>query len=341
MNINFYDQIGAYYLNCVTGETGIIGASDRMNERYRKKMRENAIYESDVKDKMVPLGRDSYTSTPITDENYAEINKPTHPMPKHCYGTGFGYTQTNEINQMLKDYYVGKSVTKEELKEFFKDCCKDMRVVMAQENRTTGLDPVHNAQIILDTYEQLRMSNSTMANYGCQKEGERIAVKNGWREGEPIDWVYYNADFYYQSEELRQIFKVAAQEMAREWKCGELDTSTRDMDNNLSYSSSFHQVWSNSGSNGTRIIDMKDVSEKPPAGFRLFFRESLEGSAYFGMFLTGLDGKADIRTKTVLDPKQFYNLGALLQKSSNNKTLLHYLNNFNVHTRYYGTIKMR
>lgn len=341
MKMNWDDLIGAYEYNCVTGEIGIVGASDRMNERYRKKMRENAIYESDVKDKIAPLGRDSYTSTPITDDNYEEIRRPKHPMPKHCYGTGFGYTQRNEINQMLQDYYTGKSVTTQELKEYFKDCRKDMRVVMAQESRTTGLDPVHNEQIILDTYEQFRMSNSVMANYGCQKEGERIAVKNGWREGEPVDWVYYNADFYYRSEELRQIFKEAAQEMAHEWKCGEIDTSTRDTDNNLSYSSSFHQVWNHSGNNGTRIMDMADLSEEPPLGFCLFFREILEGSAYYGIFQTGMEGKTDIGKKTALNPTQSYNLSTLFQKSSNNKSLLHYLRNFNAYTRYYGTKKLR
>lgn len=341
MNINLDDLIGSYYQNCVTGEIGITGASDRMNERYRKKMRENAIYESEVKDKMVPLGRDSYTSTMITDENYEEFRRPTQPMPKHCYGTGFGYMQTKEINQMLKDYYVGKSVTKEELKEYFKDCCKDMRVVMAQERRTTGLDPVHNEQIILDTYEQFRMSNSTMANYGCHKEGERIAVENGWHEGEPVDWVYYNADFYYQSEELRQIFKEAAQEMAREWKCGEIDTSTRDIDHSISYSSSFHQVWNNGACNGTRISEMIDLSEKPPAGFCMFYREVLEKSAYFGIFMAGMNGEMDIKKKVSLNPERSYNFGALFQKSSNNKSLLDYLNNFSVYTRYYGTVKMR
>lgn len=145
----------------------------------------------------------------------------------------------------------------------------------------------------------------------------------------------------YRSEELRQIFKEAAQEMAYEWKCGEIDTSTRDTDNNLSYSSSFHQVWNHSGNNGTRIMDMADLSEEPPLGFCLFFREVLEGSAYYGIFQTGMEGKTDIGKKTALNPTQSYNLSTLFQKSSNNKSLLHYLRNFNAYTRYYGTKKLR
>ncbi len=39
---------------------------------------------------------------------------------------------------------------------------------------------------------------------------------------------------------------------------------------------------------------MVDLSEQPLLGFCLFFREVLEGSAYYGLFQTGMDGKADI-----------------------------------------------
>lgn len=99
--------------------------------------------------------------------------------------------------------------------------------------------------------------------------------------------------------------------------CGEIDTSKRDTDNNLSYSSSFHQVWNHSGKNGTRLIDMVDLSEQPPLGFCLFFREVLEGSAYYGLFQTGMDGKADIGIVAAL------------------------FKNFYAFTRYYGTTKLR
>lgn len=339
MNINLQEHIGAYYINHVTGESGIVGASDRMNERYNKRMRENAIYERDVKDIIVPYY--GVEKTPITSENYEDIRKPTHPMPKHCYGTSFGYELKAEIDQMLKDYYLNKSVTKKELKEYFKDCCKDMRVVMAQEKRTTGLDVEHNRQIILDTYEQFRMSNSVMANYGCQKEGEIVAKKNGWREEDEIDWVYYNADYYYESEELRQILKEAVAEMAEEWNCGEIDTSKRDTDQALSYSSSFNQVWDNAGKNGTRICSMSDSNAVPPKGFYLFFREIAEENKCVGSFQAGITAKTDIRGKTALNPMKSYQLNDLFPNIDRNSTLLQYLNNFEVHTRYYGTYKQR
>lgn len=33
-------------------------------------------------------GRDSYTNTPITEENNEEFRRPTQPMPKHFYVRG-------------------------------------------------------------------------------------------------------------------------------------------------------------------------------------------------------------------------------------------------------------
>lgn len=339
MEINLNNLIGSYYSNAVTGESGIVGASDRMNERYRKKMKENALYEKDVKDVIVPYSH--VNSIPITSENYEEIRKPTQPMPKHCYGTGFGYQQAEEINQTLKEYYLGKQFTTKELKEYFKDCCKDMRVVMAQEKRTTGLDPEHNRQIILDTYEQFRMSSSVMANSACQYEGRETAEKTGWREEDNIDWVYYNANYYYQSETLRQIFKEAAAEMAQEWNCGAIDTSERDTDHYLSYSSSFNETWNNASQNGTRISNMSDTSASPPPDFYLFFREIIDGDGRTGIYKTGITGKADISGEMRLDPTKSYCLGDLLKKSSSDNSLLQYLNHFDVYTRYYGTVKMR
>lgn len=189
MNINFNDMIGGYYTNRVTGESYIIGASDRMNEEYNKKRQQNRYELSEVKKHAVPLDPSQFESTLITSENYEEMNKPVAPMPKHCYGIGYGYKLRDLMNETLEDYYVNHKGTKEEIKKLFKDCCKDMRVVLCQERRTTGHDARDNTQIILDTYEQFRMVNSVMANLGCTKEGEKIAEKNGWQKGDEKDWI--------------------------------------------------------------------------------------------------------------------------------------------------------
>ena len=61
---------------------------------------------------------------------------------------------------------------------------------MAQEIRTTGTDPEHNRQIILDAYETFRRANSVMANLACDKEGENwLAKMVGKRERIKIGYI--------------------------------------------------------------------------------------------------------------------------------------------------------
>ncbi len=275
----------------------------------------------------------------------------TAPMPKHCYRTAFGYRQDEKIQKKLKDYYVDRTVTKEELKAFFKASCRDMRVILAHERKTTGTDRDDNRQIILDTYERFRMADSVMANLGCDKEGEKTAVKNGWHQGEDKDWVYYHADFYYESEALKILLKEAAGEVSDEWDCKETDTSRRDTDQYACYSS-FHEVWNHGSRHGTRISEMLNLSEKPPEHFTFFFRVYHKENKKVGSLQAGKDGNTDMQREIIFhiyDGKQrpfpqLYHLYEVFEheiKEQPDRELAEYLKNFLVFTRYYGTVQMR
>lgn len=345
MTIDFNNHIGGYYKDVRTGKWSIIGASDRMNEAFNNKMNCPKFEWDDISKTAVPF---QVKSEVINSENYADFRKPTGTMPKHCYGTAYGYKQAEEINEELKSYYVNHTGSVEELKEYFKECCKDMRVILAQERKTTGIDVNDNAQIIMDVYEQFRMANSVMANMGCEKEGEKIAQENGWQTGTDCDWVYYNAEFYYSSEELREAFKEAANEMASEWDIDEIDLSERDSDRYLSYSSSFNEIWKNGGENGTRICSFLDASEKPPKDFYLFFRESSDRVGNNGLLNVGIKGEVNISKNLIFNLyngtqqqyPQFYHLKELLEnelKEYKNSDFAKFLSNFDIYTRYYGT----
>lgn len=347
--INPNEHIGAYHFDAA-GNVSIIGAADEMNETFNNRIQNNTFsYEDFLSKDTVRLHMES---TQITSENYADFRKTTGTMPKHCYGTTYGHAQNEKIKQKLKQYYLEQNVTKDELKDFFKDCCKDMRVILAQERKTTGLNENDNTQIILDTYEMFRMANSVMARLGCDEEGKRVAWENGWKDRQDKDWVYYNADFYYESEELRDLFKEAAQEIADEWECGEVDTSKRDTDYLASYSSSFNEVWQNGSEYGTRICSMLDLSKEPPEDFYLFFREFfVEQEKHTGIVQVGIEGKTDIKKEVVFNIygiyeqlPQFYHVGELLKDDMNentDSTFIDFLNNFDIYTRYYGTVQMR
>ena len=144
------------------------------------------------------------------------------------------------------------------------------------------------------------------------------------------------------------MFKEAAEELAGEWGTGQIDTAERDTDQYLSYSGSFHQAWNSGSENGARICGMRDASEKPPEGFTLFYREYMDGQERIGLARLGSGGS--IETKRVVfdiynDGNQqrfpqayhLYDLFGRLYGRDVDK----YIENFDIYTRYQGTMRVR
>ena len=341
MNMNISNCIGAYSIDAESGKWTIIGASDEMNSALNTKLRNN-VYKADDGD----LFQLKLNSKPMACSNYNDICQPIAGIPKYCYGTSYGNSQIKKINEKLKEALSDTEIDYEKIKNYFKDCCRDMRVTLIQERKISGMDQDANKQIILDTYEQFRSSNSIMAKLVCDEKGERIAKENGWN-GEEKDWVYYDAALYYLSEELRMLFKQAVEEISKEWGLSDIDTSVRDEDKYLSYSSSFNQVWENSSKYGARICSMIDTGVTPPRKFSLFYRESMEKTNRIGFIEIEEDGKKSSQN-VIFDKyddgiqqnmKQYYNLSELFNISDSLTS--NYLRNFDVYTRRIGTIKIR
>ena len=163
-----------------------------------------------------------------------------------------------------------------------------------------------------------------------------------------IHALYYNSNYIYRSEELRALFKEAAEELAEEWGTGQIDTAERDTDQYLSYSGNFHQAWNSGSENGARICGMRDASEKPPEGFTLFYREYMDGQERIGLARLGSGGS--IETKRVVFDiyndgnqqrfPQAYHLSDLFGRLYG-RDVDKYIENFDIYTRYQGTMRVR
>ena len=341
MQAEISKHIGAYNIDAQTGRWTVVGASAEMNEALNARLNKN-VFRADELELSHALELPSYTS-----DNYNNICQPMHPMPENCYGTSYGYSQVEKINGQFKTYFGKSEPDPEEIKDFFKDCCRDMRVVLCQERKTTGVDADANRQIILDTYEQFRRSDFTMAKLCCDEEGKAIAEESGRASGDK-DWVYYNSYYYFRSEELRDLFKEAAAELSVEWEVGETDVSERDEDKYLSYSGSFNEAWNNGSEYGNRRCRMIDTGIRPQEDFSLFYREYDEKQERVGLVQLRADGKTE--TKRIIfdifndeEQQRFpqkYNLYDLLG-TGKNAELDSCLKNFDIFTRYYGTVMMR
>lgn len=78
----------------------------------------------------------------------------TTNMPENVFSDSFGYAMQHDIADRMEDYYAGK-MSDDELKQYFNDCCSDMRIYRAQQHQTSGNADDDNMQIVSQIYEIL------------------------------------------------------------------------------------------------------------------------------------------------------------------------------------------
>ena len=98
----------------------------------------------------------------------------TTKMPESVFGDSFGYAMHDDIFDRMKDYYAGK-MSDDDLKQYFNDCCADMRFYRAQKRQTSGDVDADNAQIVSQIYEIFAKQNvraAKNANYEWPSSAE-------------------------------------------------------------------------------------------------------------------------------------------------------------------------
>lgn len=334
--INLKDMIGTL----VFSPTGnyIVGASEKQNEEFQRKC-QNKID--------INLG-DSVELTcikeiPLTSENYNDILK-VKGMPGSVFGDSFGYKMQKDIANYMGSYYAGE-VSKEDMKNYFYECCTSMRVYRAQTRQTTGTNEADNTQIISQIYEIFAKENQRMANHANYQEG--LTVNSGYgRDNQAMDWCYYNSDYYYQCEETHEFLKGAAQEMAEQWNLSAIDTDEIEKNSKLTLDGGFdfNSGWNHHFRRQHSRSSMEDESIIPPEKFRIYFNENKNGTGSGVLAIWAGENKkvADVPFQTKFDglKGQIYNVADLVTfaewETNYYKEYNAFLKNFDVFTRWYG-----
>lgn len=189
---------------------------------------------------------------------------------------------TKEMREVMHGFYDGK-ISKEDIKGFFMEYCN---VMYARDEET-----------ILNCYESFLNANYEEAVTACFDEGYEIARKEGVS---PDRVVYYDAKYYYQSEEIHELLKEAAKEYGEKYGTevepeyrdkhieGDYLTRTRTLD--------FNSKWDFRASmvGRSRIVNLDEV---PPEGFCFFYKEGehlgTEGNV---LLIGGKDWKETLST---------------------------------------------
>ena len=116
-------------------------------------------------DDLIKKVRDTFTPTRDTFEKMTEElwsvcdcytnYQITTNMPENVFSDSFGYAMQHDIADRMEDYYAGK-MSDDELKQYFNDCCSDMRIYRAQQHQTSGNADDDNMQIVSQIREGSR-----------------------------------------------------------------------------------------------------------------------------------------------------------------------------------------
>lgn len=162
-----------------------------------------------------------------------------------------------EMQEVMTGYYNG-DISKEEIKDFFMEYCT---VMYAKDENT-----------ILNVYEGFLDENYRVAVRECFQEGKDIAEREG-KAGQRC--VYYDADYYYKSEEIHELLKEAAKERGEKYGV-EVDASKRDesfQQDYLTGTPNFNDKWNWMAVHMPKVGRLMDIASTPPEGFSFFFTE--------------------------------------------------------------------
>lgn len=279
---------------------------------------------------------DSFEKEKLTDVLYELYPhyKVTKEMPKSMFGDQFGYDMQKKISDCMKDYYEGK-ISQSNVQDYLEECCISMQKYRTGKGQTSGNDVMDKKQIISEVYEIFAKENARAARNANCKEGEALNETYGGRED---DWVYYNSDYHYQCEEMKDVLQKTVGNMTAKWKIPDIDTeeiekkSDLTLDGGFDFNSGWNFIYRNQVGRGS----IEDESLTPPKNFKFFFKESYsdEGSLWMS-----LDGR-QITSRTGILKGQICHVNDLvedfLKSGNNNEQFRNFLKNITVFTRWYS-----
>lgn len=264
-------------------------------------------------------------------------------MPKSVFADQFGYDMQKDISHYMTDFYAGK-LSKDEIEEYFNQCCSDMRNYCAKQCRTTGTNEEANKQIIGQVYEIFAKENQRAAINANDTEGWAYNETYGYPES-GNDWVYYNSDYYYQCEDTHSFLADVVKEMTDKWGTSEIDTeeieknSGYTLDGEFDFNSGWNFIYRNQVGRGS----MADESMVPPKDFVFFYKESMsrDDELKGGAEISFRDKKYSTDISFSIShydlSGQIFNADDLFQDAvSDNPELKDFLENFSVFRRAYA-----
>jgi len=201
-------------------------------------------------------------------------------LPKNFFfgiGEG-GHENSLRVSDAFKEFYRG-SLDEKALEGIISDSVSSLRSLYISKGYTAE---EFMTQLIEDAYNTARLSNITGAGTASWYDGRPIAAEHNGHEENTADWIYYDAKYYYQSEEMKGTLQEMAKRLAVKFGVPpaelELPTEYPDGDIRKGIYSSYNTYLSDRARNVGGFGSMIDETMPPPEGLRFFYKANESGT---------------------------------------------------------------
>ena len=196
-------------------------------------------------------------------------------LPKNFLGPGAecsigDATRLNEQIFNTLDLYHRGYAPIEEVKKTMSRIVADLRSTYAAK----GFDPDEfTGKLIEDVYNNMRMANVSGASTASWYEARPTARAHNPSGNDTNDWVYYNADHYYASEEMKGTLLDMARKIGEKYGINQLNLPTDypDGDVRRGIYTSYNKAICNRMRNDSLIGNILDETMVPPKGLKFFY----------------------------------------------------------------------
>lgn len=205
-------------------------------------------------------------------------------LPKNFLGIGSKGTTLSgtqlgvKLADAFSNFYRGE-IDKSTLESTFSDIVADLRISYINK----GYDEKDfMIQLIEDAYTVSRLYNIRGAGEASWHDGLPLAAEHNGHNENTADWIYYDAGYYYQSEEIKGTLQEFAKRQAVKYGIDpsslNLPTEYPDGDIREGIYSSYNTYQNSRARDVGQFGNIIDETMPPPKGLRFFYKANESGT---------------------------------------------------------------
>lgn len=206
-------------------------------------------------------------------------------LPKNFFAIGSEGTTSSgihlgdKITKSFELFYRGY-INEKDIETTISDVIVDLRKSYVEK----GYDENEfMPKLIEDAYSIARLSSVSGAGIASWYEGRDLEVQYNNGKGHSKDWIYYNADYYYRSEEMKETLVEITKRIAGKYKIDvellDLPTEYPEGDLRRNIYTSYNTYINERIRNDYRIGNMINETMPPPKGLRFFYKGNESGTS--------------------------------------------------------------